>query len=277
MLSRIKREGQKFFLSDGNGFLKHVNGVQDISLGYQTTISSFSVLGAKKTYFSPSAPQTGTLNINSLLFYEDVFYNKLLTSEGFSGKIEYKKEGVVFDNAHLVSYSSSCSIGEIPSISMQADIYGDMKKNEVKETTKEVLNNSFKIAGYNSINLTLGDVFKTNRVQSYALSASAKRNPVYSFNSKKPEEVVLNNPIEFSVNFNIEVDDYEIENMRGLEKGSVFKDISIDINDTSRCSEDLIQSFKLENAIIESESYSSTTDSNVNLALSLKAYKGLIL
>ena len=93
MLSRIKREGQKFFLSDGNCFLKHVNGVQDISLGYQTTISSFSVLGAKKTYFSPSAPQTGTLNINSLLFYEDVFYNKLFTSEGFSGKIEYKKEG----------------------------------------------------------------------------------------------------------------------------------------------------------------------------------------
>ncbi len=270
MLSRIKREGQKVFLKDGNGSFKNLNGVQDVSLGYQSTISSFSVLGTKNTYFSPTSPQTATLNINSLLFYNDVFYDKIFLTEGFSGKIEYKKNGVVFEDAHLVSYSSSCSIGEIPSISMQADIYGSLTKSGVKENVTEEENETFKVAGYNSISLQLDSIFETNRVQSYSFSAAAKRKPLYSFNSKSPEEVVLDTPVEASASFSIEVDDYEIETMHNMDKNSIFQNLIITLKENS--SDAFIQRFNITNVIIESENYASSIDSSVSLNLSVKGF-----
>jgi hypothetical protein len=275
MLSRIKRGGQRFFLEEQGGIYSYVNGVQDISIDYKSTMSSFSVLGSKKTFYSPTSPQTAVINVNSLLFYNDPFYAKLFTSDGFNGKLEYKKEGLLFEDAHLISYSSSCSIGEIPSISMQADVYGELLKSETKEPFDFSYNDSFKVAGYNSIELELDDVFKTNRVQNYSLSASAKRKPIYSYNSKKPEEVSLIGPLQFSVNFTIEIDDYEIENMRNIEKSSFFKNVRLTINENS--SENQIQFFEIEDAIIESEKLSASVDGSAVLNLSLIGNKSLEL
>lgn len=272
MLSRIKRKGQRIFLNDSQGALKLLNGVQDISFSYQSVTSSYSFLGSRKTFYAPSSPQIASINVNSLLFYEDFFYNKIFTEDGFSGKIESGDKGFSFQDAHLVSYSSSCAVGEIPSISMQADIYGEVKSEPEIEATKESLNSAFRVAGFNSLRLKLGDIFDTNRVLSYSLSASVKRKPVYEFNKKSPENVILDNPVEFSAQFRIEVDQYEIENIRDIEKANFgLKELTLVICENS--TSDIIQSFGFKNVIIDSENYSYSVDSNVFLDLSVRGYR----
>ena len=68
MLSRIRREGQRLTVN-GTG----VNAIQSLSFGYQSTAQPITPLGLSQVVYAPSAPQTATINTNSLLVYDDFF------------------------------------------------------------------------------------------------------------------------------------------------------------------------------------------------------------
>ena len=184
MLSRIRREGQRLTVN-GTG----INAIQSLSFGYQSTAQPITPLGLSQVVYAPSAPQTATINTNSLLVYDDFFIN--FTGEmPFSGQVDYKDQNVKFTEAYLSSYSSSCSIGEIPSIGMQADIFGELGTGSFFDfgaTTPH--DEELKIAGYNSIDISL-DEFSSNRVNSYSLDIGVPRAPIYAFNDRTPSEVI---------------------------------------------------------------------------------------
>ena len=179
MLSRIRRESQKLAVN-GTG----VNAIQSLSFGYETTASPINPLGLDRVLYAPSSPQTASISANSLLIHNDFFLDFTGTNP-FSGQVQYQNETVKFTEAYLSSYSSSCGIGEIPSLSMQAEIYGELGTGnffDFGETTPH--DTELKVAGYNSINIDL-DEFNTNRVLSYSLDIQSPRTPVYSFNRKR--------------------------------------------------------------------------------------------
>lgn len=266
MLSRIRRESQKLAVN-GTG----VNAIQSLSFGYETTASPINPLGLDRVLYAPSSPQTASISANSLLIHNDFFLDFTGTN-AFSGQVQYQNETVKFTEAYLSSYSSSCGIGEIPSLSMQAEIYGELGTGnffDFGETTPH--DTELKVAGYNSINIDL-DEFNTNRVLSYSLDIQSPRTPVYSFNRKTPAEVISNTPLDVTMQFSIEASDYEIKNMRFVPEDTVFKTVNLNINKNN--STENIQSFSFVNMLLVSEQYQADSNSNVNIDFVMK---GVIL
>ena len=261
MLSRIRREGQKLAVN-GTG----VNALQSLSFGYETTAAPISTLGLEKVIYAPNSPQTASIQANSLMVYDDFFVG--FTGElPFSGQIEYKNEKVEFTEAYLTSYSSSCSIGEIPSTSMSAEIYGEMGTgNYVDFDSITPHDTELKIAGYNSISIDLDEAV-SNRVNSYSIDIQSPRTPVYAFNDKTPSEVVSDSPLNVTLQFSIDADDYKIKNMRFVPEETVFKNVNVEINKNN--SAENIKTFSFDNMLLVSEQYQSDNNGNVEIDFTL--------
>lgn len=262
MLSRVRRENQKLAVN-GTG----INAVQSISFGYETSASPINSLGLEQIIYAPNSPQTASISVESLLVHDDFFLQ--FTGElPFSGQVDYKSQTTKFTEAYLSSYSSSCSVGEIPTLGMQAEIYGELGTGNFFDfgaTTPH--DTELKIAGYNSISINL-DEFNTNRVLSYSLDIQTPRTPVYAFNDKSPSEVVSDSPLDVTMQFSIEVDDYKIKNMRFIPEETVFKDVSLIINENNSTSN--IQTFSFSDMILVSEQYSADSNSNVQINFTMK-------
>jgi len=262
MLSRARREDQKLAVN-GTG----INAIQSISLGYESTAQPISTLGQQNMIFAPGSPQTASIRAESLMVYDD-FFLQFTGEVPFSGQLDYKNQNIKFTEAYLSSYSSSCSIGEIPSLAMQAEIYGEMGTgNYFDFGATSPHDTSLKVAGYNSIVINL-DEFNTNRVLSYSLDIQTPRTTVYAFNDRTPSEVVSDSPVDVTLNFAIEADDYKIKNIRFVPEETVFRDVTIQINENNTNSS--IQSFSFNNMLLISEQYSSDLNSNVSINFTLK-------
>ena len=262
MLSRIRREGQKLAVN-GTG----INAVQSLSFGYESTAQPITTLGLNKVVYAPGAPQTASIQANSLMVYDDFFIQ--FTGElPFSGQVDYKDQNVKFTEAYLTSYSSSCSIGEIPSLGMGADIYGEMGTGDyLNFETITPHDTELKIAGYNSININL-DEFNTNRVNSYSLDIQTPRTAVYAFNDKTPSEVVSESPLDITMQFSIDADDYKIKNIRFVPEETSFRNVSISINKNN--STENIKTFSFRNMLLVSEQYQSDMNGSVQISFVLK-------
>lgn len=262
MLSRIRREGQKLAVN-GTG----VNALQSLSFGYETSAQPLATLGIEKMIYAPAGPQTASIQANSLMVHDDFFIG--FTGElPFSGQVDYKNENIKFTEAYLTSYSSSCSIGEIPSLGMSAEIYGEMGTgNYLDFGTTTPHDTELKIAGYNSISIDL-DEFNSNRVNSYSLDIQTPRTPVYAFNDKTPSEVVSDSPLDVTLQFSIEPDDYKIKNIRFVPEETVFRNVNIEINKNN--STENIKTFSFNNMLLVSEQYQSDNNTNVQINFTLK-------
>ena len=94
------------------------------------------------------------------------------------------------------------------------------------------------------------------------------RTPVYAFNDKTPSEVVSNSPLDVTLQFSIEPDDYKIKNIRFVPEETVFRDVSLKINKNN--STENIQTFNFTKLLLVSEQYQSDNNSNVQINFVLK-------
>ena len=151
---------------------------------------------------------------------------------------------------------------------MSAEIYGEMGTGDyVDFGAVSPHDRELKIAGYNSININL-DEFNSNRVNSYSLDIQTPRTPIYAFNDKIPSEVVSDSPLDVTLQFSIEPDDYKIKNIRFVPEETVFKNVNISINKNN--STENIKTFNLSNMLLVSEQYQSDNNTNVQINFTLK-------
>ena len=78
----------------------------------------------------------------------------------FSGVLGYGSKNIIFTEAYLQSYSVSCSIGEILSISTNATIFGEFGTGSLGPVPADNFPSSVDIASYNSMEVSL-DEFTT--------------------------------------------------------------------------------------------------------------------
>ena len=151
---------------------------------------------------------------------------------------------------------------------MSAEIYGEMGTgNYLDFGTTTPHDTELKIAGYNSISIDL-DEFNSNRVNSYSLDIQTPRTPVYAFNDKIPSEVVSDSPLDVTLQFSIEPDDYKIKNIRFVPEETVFRNVNIEINKNN--STENIKTFSFNNMLLVSEQYQSDNNTNVQINFTLK-------
>ena len=121
---RITRESQRFFLGTGE-----VVGNQSVNFSYDSSFQPLQYLGAGSTKFSPAGPMVGSVSVSTLLISDD----QLLQFTGNFGTNGFllrsrtnTNENVSFVSGYLTSYTSRCSIGQIPEIGANFSVFGNI-------------------------------------------------------------------------------------------------------------------------------------------------------
>ena len=170
-----------------------------------------------------------------------------------------------FNQGRITSYSSSCSVGSLPTSDFSVQIYGDIGSGDYfgADTTPTTL-----IAKPGDITLSVPDS-TTNALQSYNLNLNLDWQPLYGIGSAmKPVGYRLNYPIEVSVDFNMIVDSYESRDFYNLLCSPQIDNLELTLND---CNEP-ISKFRIENARLKSNSFSSSIGDNLTVDISYVAY-----
>ena len=279
-----------------------LSGVLAVDGSYNLDYSPINVVGKGFLKQVMSSVPTSNMSVSRYMTYSDPILNatgeRLRLAVPFSAGLYYKNKYFAFDNGYLSSYSVSCSVGEIPSIESQFDIYGDIGPNFNPSGNKNV-GSVFVPQVKNIVLTTKGST--TNRITQFNIDYSIPKIPVYglsSSNSHLPIEVHNAYPIEVTSSFTIEVDDYEtksifadLTNSSASEfsidvKASILNDIGLEtaggvqvetsnnegINSQNKGDDPSIFSFSASDAVIVSEQVSSTSDDVMSVNLSYKPY-----
>ena len=275
MLGRIRREAEKITIN-GSG----IQGVQSISAQYESVARPLDNLGITEIQYAPQGAQTASLQVNTLLTntlpeggagYSSVDLMQNFTGDlPFSGVIDYGTKQIYFTQAYLETYSVSCGIGEIPQISTSAVIYGTFGTGKFESWAQSSETpGSLNVASYNSMEVNL-DEFTSNRMLSFSVDIATPRIPIYALNQAVPTQVIAGTPVEVSVNFSLDVDDYEIKNMRFVPDQTVFKTAKITLNKNNSTTKLLEYSF--DNMLLTSESFEASTNSNAGVNFNLRSF-----
>ena len=274
MLGRIRREAEKLTIN-GSG----IQGVQSMSAQYESVGSNpVKNLGIDEIKYAPQGPQTARLEVNTLLTHVlptgtqgslDLMQN--FTGDiPFSGVIDYGKKQLYFTDAYLETYGVSCSVGEIPHSVTTSVVYGDFGTGSFATWAQpSATNPSLNITSYNSMEINL-DEFKTNRVNSFSVEIATPRVPIYTVGIDRPTGVIAGTPVEVNVNFNLEIEDYEIKNMRFVPDETTFRNTTITLNKNN--SDVPLLSYSFDNMLLTRESFRAGEDSDATVNFNLRTF-----
>ena len=255
MLGRITREAEKLTIN-GSG----IQGIQSLTASYSSVAVPASNLGINSIQYYPQGPQQANLEVNTLLTHFLPEINEFSAYESrdplqnftgtlpFSGVVDHGSKQFYFTEGYLETYSVNCGIGEIPQASMSSVIYGNFgtgaKFNSWAESS--ATSPSLNITSYGAMEINL-DTFTTNRVKSFDVNIATPRLPLYAIGNDEPTGVIAGSPVEVNVNFELDVDDYEIKSMRLNPDETVFKNTVITLKKNN--SHDILLRYDFENML----------------------------
>ena len=274
MLGRIRRNAESITIN-GTG----IQGVTSASFNYDSAAGSpLSNLGINRIRYAPQGPQTANLQLNTLLTHTVAPSAHVTSSEvlqnftgaaPFSGVMNYGSKSFIFTEAYAETYSASCSIGEIPSISMSATVFGEFGLGSLGSLPADAYPSSLNIASYNSMEVNL-DEFNTNRMLSFSVEIATPRVPLYAVGRDTPTGVIAGTPVEVNVNFVLDVDDYEIKNMRFIPEETVFRNTKITLNNNN--SQTKLLDYSFDDMVLTSESFQASDQGNAGANFNLRSF-----
>ena len=272
MLGRITREAESLTIK-GSG----IQGIESISANYKSVARPLSNLGITQIQFAPQGPQQANLTVNTLLTHtlspsasvtsSEILYN--FTGESpFSGEVAHGGKKFIFTEGYMDSYSASCAIGEIPSISMSSVIFGEFGTGTLV-VDPDAYPSTLNIPSYSSMEINL-DTFNTNRVLNFDIKVATPRLPLYAIGLDTPTGVIAGSPVEVNVSFSIEPDDYEIKNMRFVPEQTVFENVIITLKKNN--SDITLLTYSFEDMLLTSESFSASTEANAKIDFNMRSF-----
>jgi hypothetical protein len=200
---------------------KKIGGVTSVSPSFNRPVKNYVPLGVPGNFTALNGPITSELSISRNLIYTGAIYDVLALDSsvgvGLSGNVEHGGENLMFTDAYVTAFNTSCAVGEIPTVSNSIQVYGKFISGVADGSLEEV--NGIEIPAVRNISLTAyvggNDVAATNRVTNFSLQKTTKYQPIYSLAGQfnyLPEEVKHLNPIEVTATFGIELDDFQAEN-----------------------------------------------------------------
>ena len=273
MLGRIRRDAEKITIN-GSG----IQGVQSISAQYESVARPLSNLGITEIQYAPQGAQTANLQVNTLFTHTlspsapttsmNVMQN-FTGDNAFSGVVDYGSQKFIFTEGYMETFSCSCGIGEIPQINTSSIIYGDFGTGDLTNLPTDNYPGSLNIPSYSSMEVNL-DEFNTNRMTSFSVDIATPRIPIYALDNDKPTNVIAGTPVEINVNFSLDVDDYEIKNMRFVPDQTVFENTTLTLKKNNTNIE--LLRYSHENMLLTSESFQGSTDSNAVVNFNLRSF-----
>jgi hypothetical protein len=222
--SRIRRENQRLFINSAvnPALINEIHGLQSISANWENQIVPLKHIGAsQRTQVIWDGPGVANYSALSFLVQNDKFIEH--TGLGaFNSYIIKDKANTTnnygFISGYLTSYRSRCSIGEIPQIEVGVVAYGNAGLITSEDSPEAYSCDFPQISTYNSdFDLNIAgpgtmsinwDGSNSTRLQSYDLSITINRQPIYVLGQRMPISVQINYPLELNLSLSFEPDGY---------------------------------------------------------------------
>tara|TARA_R110001592_G_scaffold160695_3_gene392963 strand:+ start:19695 stop:20552 length:858 start_codon:yes stop_codon:yes gene_type:complete len=248
-----------------------VKGVQSFDGNWSIPNSDMLAAGYEFVGSEIEGVLLGEVSVNRLIVEQNDPITSLFNSsiDGYLiyGKNESFNKVFNFKKSYINGYESSCSIGEIATANFSMSAYGGIGKMNSESRSYTNINATPAIA--NSIILTT-PFGSTNGIQSYSLTLSIDRDPVYKIGDMFiPSQFVLSTPIKINTSFDMLVNDYESKNLFDAICSNDFIDnLSIQLK---TCDGSAIQTFTLNDSKISSSSISASIGANMTANLSYQS------
>lgn len=183
-----------------------------------------------------------------------------------------------FTSGYISNYSSSCSVGEVPTTSCDIRVFGDVdnKAPDVLFTSPSKIDeadqfiNVARPGDITLINVTGQD---SNRIQSYSYNLTINRLDVDHLGGKYKNNIHdIMYPIEVELSFVIDVDDIEPPLLSELLCNQDLDDITIQLGDCKSDHPEPIRTFVIENPILVSMEETSSISEELQAQITYKSY-----
>ena len=217
---RNKYEDQNVYIS---GY--KLRGVQSFDAGFEIPYEPIKVAGIGYLDYSINSNLEGSFNVSRFISSTGGDPLTGMFNTPLSGHLSYIGGGpgagseslsLGFTNGYINSYSSTCAVGQIATLDFGVTVYGDMGA-QVPTAPEGTNNDTLMVARQGDITLLNVSGEKTNRVQSYDYRITIPRKPIYTLGSGlEPGLFNIDYPIVVDLAFNIDVDDFEAQDMHDL-------------------------------------------------------------
>lgn len=244
-----------------------LSGISDITLNSEFSAQRILSLGNKNYGFAKVGPSIGTVDFSRQLIYADPVLN--YTGDFCcSGVFSYKGISYGFESGYLNSYSVSCSVGQVPSVSAIIGVYGEMKSGAANHTG--VTHPDIFVPSQKSIQIS-NSYGSSNRIESFNYSLEASREPKYSVGSNLfPDSVVRNGPIVISASATFSVGGFSPLDLQHFVRYVSSPDFNIVIK--NRDLSETLMTLPVSNSQIVSQEIQGTVDSPLKVTLNYQGY-----
>jgi hypothetical protein len=259
------------FIGEEGSTASEIKGVQSFDGSWSIPNSDMLAAGYEFVGSEIEGSLVGEISVNRLIVEQNdpitLLFNSSIDGYLIYGKNESFNKVFNFKKSYINGYDSSCSIGEIATADFSMSAYGGVGK--INSESRSYTNISATPAIANSIILTT-PFGSTNGIQSYSLSLSIDRDPVYKMGDMFiPSQFNLSTPIKITTSFDMLVNDYESKNLfDAICSNDFIDDLSIELK---TCENVTIQTFTLTGSKIKDSSVSASIGSNMTASISYES------
>lgn len=280
---------------------KAISGIVSVDGSYSINYAPINTIGVGYNKQVVADVPTAEFNVSKYLLYNEPFltytgekFNQ--TALSFAGSLNYNNRSFGFESGYLNGFGLSCSVGEIPTTTLNMQVFGDLGTGY--SASGNIPTPYITVPQVKDITITCSGS-SSNRVTNFNYNVTSPKKPIYvlaSSNNYVPYEVLLDLPIEITASFDLEVDDYssrklyeqlnnDIDSSFSINvKGVVFEDqvLSVAGQNLSVDGQDLLimqktvgltlfnQSFN--NFKLVSQEFSSNADDILSVKLNYRGY-----
>jgi len=245
-----------------------LSGVTNFDGNFDIPYENIDILGGN--YIAEIQGELGReISISRALINKDPL--KFLTGESpCSGFVSYKGLSFGFQSGYLTNYSVSCDVGSIAEINTNFVVYGDIGGNIDYNIPPSNPNDEFiYVANYGNIFVSVNEG-STNRIVGFSYSASCERVPTFVLGNINPKEIFLKKPVVVELTLNIEIDDYESDDVQNLLCNPNIQNINIDLKN---CDNSItIENFYMPSARLISNSYNANIGEAATVELLFRSF-----
>lgn len=256
------KQNQNLYL---NG--QFISGVQSIRSSSSTNINPSIAINDSGLNYLVTDQNKATLNIEYIPSNYDFIVN-FTGLNPVSGKIVYANKYFDFNSGYLSSYNIRSSLDNPVSCRADLEIYGRFAE---QAGTLNVSPVDYTIDPYDICytNITFNEA-QTNRLSSFDMTITCSRIPQYNIGEYYPTEVLINYPLKIDFNFDLDIENYTVPNIRSFLTNREIRSILLDFKKYS--DDTTIFSFNFNNLILNEPSVSLDVNNLGRASVSFSTY-----
>lgn len=248
-----------------NGY--DLSGISSVNLETDFGVGILQTLGRKNFGQTKIGPPVGKVSFARSLVYSDPVL-AFTGDSAFSGVFSYGQDSYGFESGYLNSYSVSCSVGQVASVSCSCTVYGEMKSDVVNHTG--IAHPDIFVPSPKSIQIS-NDYGNSNRVKSFDYSLEIPRKARYSVGPNLfPDSVESVGSIGISASATFDVGGFSALDLNQFVRYISTPNFTINIK--SRDLSETIMTLPVSNALITNQQIEGTVDAPLSVTLQYQGY-----